>query len=222
MAELLEKDTRERILDVAERLFAENGFAATSLRTITTEADANLAAVNYHFGSKNDLVREVLARRIDPLNRERLDLLGRFESESSPSGPSLERIVEAFVGPAIRMSQDPARGGKCFMRLFGHAMNQPDSELRDFLLDRLREAAMRFHDALCRALPELDAREVFWRMLFTVGSMAHAMAMSDQFHKITGGLCDARDSERIVRRLVPFIAAGFRTAPPSLDTGERS
>ena len=104
------KDTRERILSCAERLFAESGFDLTSLRTITTEAEVNLAAVNYHFGTKDELVREVLRRRIEPLNKERFDELARREASAGPSGPSVEEIIDAFIGPALRLSSDPAGG----------------------------------------------------------------------------------------------------------------
>jgi len=213
MAQVIEKDTKERILDVAERLFAENGFKATSLRTITTEAGVNLAAVNYHFGSKDALVREVLSRRIRPLNRERFESLERLE-ESEGGEPSIEQIVEAFVAPAIRMSLDPDRGGHVFMRLFGHAMSQPDLDLRDFIAEHFRDVAKRFNRVLQRALPDLSEREVFWRMLFMVGSMAHSMAMADQLHKVSRGLCDPHDALGILRRLVPFVAAGFRAPLP--------
>jgi AcrR family transcriptional regulator len=214
MSQVAEKDpkqTRERILACAERLFSERGFDVTSLRTITAEAAVNLAAVNYHFGSKDELVREVLRRRLEPLNRERCAELRQHEAAAGPDGPSLEQILDAFVGPALRLSKDPARGGRVFMRLFGYAMSKPDPELRDFIGSQFHEVASRFKAALQRALPALDEGEIFWRMMFMVGSMAHSMAMSDQLHKISQGLCDPDDTEGIARRLVPFLAAGFRS-----------
>jgi AcrR family transcriptional regulator len=214
MDQVTEKDTKERILDVAERLFAEHGFKATSLRTITTEAGVNLAAVNYHFGTKDVLVREVLSRRIRPLNRERFGSLERLQAESENGELSIEQIVEAFVAPAIRMSLDPDSGGHVFMRLFGHAMSQPDLDLRDFIAEQFREVAHRFSGVLQRTLPDLSEREIFWRMLFMIGSMAHSMAMADQLHKVSRGLCDPHDALGILRRLVPFVAAGFRAPLP--------
>lgn len=217
IAEKDPKDTRDRILACAERLFAERGFDVTSLRTITTEAGVNLAAVNYHFGTKDELVREVLKRRIEPLNRERFDELDRAEAAAGAGGPSVEEIVEAFIGPAMRLSSDPSRGGRVFMRLFGYALSKPDPELRHFVGSQFREVANRFNAALQRALPELDEREVFWRMLFMIGSMAHSMAMSDQLHEISHGLCDPHDTEGTSRRLVPFLAAGFRACSREAD-----
>ena len=101
-------DTKETILDSAEQLFAEQGFAPTSLRAITARAGVNLAAVNYHFGSKADLSREVLARRLEPLNRERLRLLDACEATGKPP---LEGIVAAFVAPALNLNREAEGAG---------------------------------------------------------------------------------------------------------------
>jgi AcrR family transcriptional regulator len=218
MTQLNEITTRERILDVAERLFAESGFESTSLRQITSDADANLAAVNYHFGSKDELVREVLARRIGQLNRQRLLTLDALEAAADAAGPSVEQIVEAFVGPALRMAADPRVGGRVFSRLLGHAHAHPDHELTDFIVDQFRDVAQRFAAALHRAVPHLEESEIFWRMLFMVGSMAHSMAMGDHLHKVSNGLCNPGDTMGILKRMVSFLAAGFRA--PGLNTEE--
>ena len=130
--------TRERILDAAEDLFAEQGFA-TSLRSITASAEVNLAAVNYHFGSKEALIQEVFARRLGPLNAERLRLLDTIEAGSDIR---LERIVEAFVGPALRMSHNPR--GAVFMRLFGHTLSQRDDRILRLFSGQFRTVIERF------------------------------------------------------------------------------
>ncbi len=207
--------TRDRILDAAEELFAEQGFAS-SLRNITSSAGVNLAAVNYHFGSKEELIRELFARRLGPLNEERLELLDRAESASGGT-PPLEEIVNAFVGPALRMSHDPR--GAIFMRLFGHTMSQRDDRILRMFTDQLRVVIERFSAALARALPHLGREEILWRMLFMVGSMAHTMALSDKFPSISGGLCQAADVETTLRRLVPFVAGGLRAAAPTSKSG---
>ena len=208
-------DTKGRILDAAEALFAEHGFAATSLRSITASAGVNLAAVHYHFGSKESLVEAVFARRLGPLNAERLRLLDRVEK--SESNPALEEIVEAFLGPPMRMSRDP--GGAVFMRLFGHTLSQRDDRIRRLFANQFREVLARFSAALGRALPDLPAEEIFWRMLFTVGSMAHTMALSDKLPEITEGVCRVTGVETTIQRLVPFVAAGLRAPLPVAEPG---
>ncbi len=204
--------TRERILDAAEELFAERGFAS-SLRDITSSAGVNLAAVNYHFGSKDALIRELFARRIGPLNEERLELLDRALS----GAPALEEIVEAFVGPALRMSHDPR--GAIFMRLFGHTMSQRDDRILRIFTDQFRLIVERFSAALASALPHVEREEILWRILFMVGSMAHTMALSDKWPAISGGVCRAADVETTLRRLVPFLANGLRAAAPAGNRG---
>jgi AcrR family transcriptional regulator len=210
-----QKDTKDRILDVAERMFAEHGFAAASLRGITSDAGVNLAAVNYHFGSKEALFESVLSRRIEPLNEARLRQLDRLEADAGPDGPSLERVIECFVGPPLRMSLDPEGGGEVFMRLMGQVLGQARDATPDLLARQFGEVRARYFRALRRAVPDRSDEEVMWRALFMVGAMAHTMALSRHIPSLTDGLCDPTDVEGIIRRLVPFLAAGFRAAVPA-------
>src|ERR1700752_3751032 len=106
--------TKPRILDAAEALFMEHGFEATSLRSITAAASVNLAAVNYHFGSKEELFQTVLTRRLDPMNHARVGLLTRLEAEAAPRSLSCEKILTALFVPALDLARDPERGGKNF------------------------------------------------------------------------------------------------------------
>lgn len=205
------QNTRDRILDAAEELFAEKGFSS-SLRNITSSAGVNLAAVNYHFGSKETLIEELFSRRIEPLNEERLGLLERAESAAN-GDPALEKILEAFLGPALRMSHDP--GGAVFMRLFGHTMSQRDDRIFRMFAGQFKVVVERFSAALAGALPHLEREEVLWRMLFMVGSMAHTMALSDKFPMMSGGVCKPADVETTLHRLIPFIAGGLLAAMPA-------
>src|SRR6186997_2062595 len=109
--------TKPRILDAAEALFMEHGFEATSLRAITTSAGVNLAAVHYHFGSKEELFQAVLTRRLDPMNQERIDLLAKVEREAAGRPLSCEKVLFAMLIPALRLARDEERGGKDFLRL---------------------------------------------------------------------------------------------------------
>ncbi len=213
----MSRSTRERIVEAAEQLFAEQGFSATSLRNITAEAGVNLAAVNYHFGSKDELIRNVFARRLGPLNDERLAALSRAQRDAGEREPEIEKIIEAFVGPALRMSRDP--GGMRFIQLFGRTLSQRNDDIHRMFTDQFRQVLHRFSEALGRALPELPGEEIFWRMMFMIGSMAHTMALADKLPEITGGVCKPTSVERLIERLVPFIAAGLR-APLSTATGE--
>src|SRR5438105_15411192 len=117
--------TKSRILDAAEALFMEHGFDATSLRQITAAANVNLAAVHYHFGSKEELFESVLRRRLDPMNLERLALLTRFEHDSAPKALSCEKILAAMFILALKLARDAGRGGQHVLLPLGRVSADP-------------------------------------------------------------------------------------------------
>jgi AcrR family transcriptional regulator len=212
--------TKERILDAAESLFADHGFDATSLRRITSQAGVNLAAVNYHFGSKDALIAAVFQRILAPINRERLERLD--ELERLAAGPGTPAIVEAFIGPALRRSKGARSGPGVAMRLLGHALSQPDDRTRALFADIFRPVVARFTAALQRALPGHGDVEIFWRFFFMVGAMAHTMALSAHLPTLSGGLCEVKDPEAVVQRMVTFLAAGMETPTVSAAPAEPS
>lgn len=212
------EQTREGLIRAAEKLFAEHGIARASLRAITREASANLASVNYHFGSKDDLVRVVLARRLEPLNQERLILLEECLRESREA-PSPETIVRIFVSPVLRMIQRE-RGGHAFARFVGRAFADPDPAVSDLLLEQFREVTERFTEALARALPHLPKEEIYWRFHFMFGSMIHTAALGFVVRDISGGLCNPADIDGVIDRLVRFVTGGLREPAASPEWGD--
>jgi AcrR family transcriptional regulator len=203
-------DTKERILDTAERLFAQHGFDATSLRMITTAAGVNLASVNYHFHSKNSLIEAVLARRIAPLNRERLDLLASVGAFAGTESPALEAIVHAFVAPVVRRRLGGGDCGANLGRLLGRVHSDPCECARATFFAQMREILRPFTSAFRRALPDLPIVELLWRIHFGVGVLAHTLAAVEGLKIISGGLCDLSDIEGTIDRIVTFICAGMR------------
>jgi AcrR family transcriptional regulator len=192
-------DTKTRILDAAEKLFGANGFDATSLRDITAEADVNLAAVNYHFQSKDSLIDAVIARRIEPVNEKRRSMLG----QAGPD-PSVEQILIAFLAPIL------FEDIKQIAPLMGRIMATPDGFITR-LFKRHFEAIVRlFSDSLATALPELSRAEIAWRLHFTAGAMANILTRGYLLPELTNGLCDPSDRPAVLARLVTYAAAGFR------------
>jgi AcrR family transcriptional regulator len=202
-------DTKIDLLEAAERLFAEHGIARSSLRAITREAGANVASVNYHFGSKEGLVKAVLARRLEPLNRERLARLDRC-LESAKGDPDLECVLQALVGPALQMMRDGEPGHKSFAQIMGRAIADPEERVRTILLDEFREVIDRFTAVLAVILPHLSKEELFWRFHFMIGAMAHTAAGSFFVTQHAGGIVDPADVEGISLKLVSFLAAAMR------------
>ena len=203
------RPTKERLLDAAEELFSDRGIDATSLRAVTSTAGVNLASVNYHFESKDGLVRSVFLRRLEPLNNERLELLDALEITAAGSPIELEAILDAWVMPALRMGQSPE--GKRFKRLLGRIYSEPGDSLQTLLRELFGEILQRFSAAIGRALPELSTEELMWRVHFMLGAMIHTVADQPSIRALSGGLCDPSDIEGVRRRLIDFVAAGLRS-----------
>jgi AcrR family transcriptional regulator len=197
-----EARTRERLLDAAERLFAEKGFEATSLRDVTAKAKANLAAVNYHFGSKEALVRAVFERRLGEVNRKRLALL----NGAGRARPAPEEILHAFIAPTFDLMKEAPH----FIQLMGRFQAEPDSDTHEFVTSRCREVAQQFKRALTAALPRVPVEDLFWRMHFIMGALVHTWTCHRDIARISGGLCSMKDEDAVTRKLIEFGAAGLR------------
>ncbi len=205
-------DTRTALLDAAERLFAERGIAGASMRAITHAAGANLAAVHYHFGSKEGLVRAVFGRRLEPLNRERVARLEALAGTGHEG--AVEEIVEAFVGPALRMiGREP--GGRAFAQLLARAVLEPGPGSRELVLEHFQEVIERFTAALEGALPDLAREEILWRFHFMIGSLSFTAGLGFLVQRWAGAPAP-RDPESVVARLVAFVAGGMSSAPAAI------
>ena len=211
-------DTKTRILDAAEQLFMEHGFEATSLRSLTSAAGVNLAAVNYHFGSKEELFQAVLTRRLDPMNQERIDLLEKLERDSGGRSLSVEKILSSMLIPALRLARDEKRGGKNFLRLLGRAYADPAPFIRHFLSQQYVEMINRYKEAFLKALPHLSRQELTWRLHFVMGALSYTLAGTDAlklFAQVASA--DKDNDELLLQRLAPFLVAGLK-APALGDT----
>ena len=201
---------RKRMLDAAARLFAEHGIAGVGLRAITTEAGVNLAAVHYHFGSKEGLLEALFERRAKPIAEARIRLL-----EACAAGPGrppmLEQMLEAFLRPALTLGTQPDLGGTAFMRLRARMAAETESIAQRILSRAFDASSLRYLDAIAEALPDLPRAEVEWRFHFLLGTMAYTMANNGRIQALTRARCNPGDQERALRYLVPFLAAGFRS-----------
>ncbi|MGY0556839.1 TetR family transcriptional regulator [Lysobacter sp. A286] len=197
--------TKDRILGAAEELFAQHGFSGTSLRQVTSRADVNVAAVNYHFGSKENLVNEVFRRRMDDMSAQRLAAL-KAAVELQPR--ELEPILAAFVEPALAIAQD-RHGGAAFVRVVARAYAEKNDSLRKFLSERYGHVLRDFAKAIAVCLPELSKAELYWRLDFLAGALTYAMADFGLI-KRPSGVLEKAHRERAARELIRFAAAGFK------------
>lgn len=199
--------TKERILDAAEKLFADHGVTATSLRQITASAGVNLAAVNYHFQSKDALAAAVLRRKLEPINEERLRRLDELEASTADS-LKLEAVLDCFVQPVF----DPRyrKGLAHFPRFMARLSLEPGEWVASVLQPSLGPLLVRFSGALQRALPQASSQEIFWGIFFGVGSFVHTLANPYLFSLMARAQDVRPDDERVAYRLVCFFAAGLR------------
>ena len=213
--------TRKKILRAAEKLFAENGFEATSLRMITAAAGVNLAAVNYHFHTKDDLIRSVFEERLRPLNHALLEGVHGYRAALGARRPRLEEVLRVFLEPALRLRA--GANGVAVGRLLGRTYVETSRVARDAFFDRIWEIAQPFMEALRRALPGVSEVDLIWNVHFAAGVMAHTMAGTEHLKVISGGRCDAEAGGGLLERVVAFIAAGMRAlARRSAAAGKRA
>ena len=206
--------TKDRILGAAEELFAQHGFAATSLRQVTGLAAVNIAAVNYHFGSKENLVNEVFRRRMDEMTAARLNQL---EQVRAAHPGDLRAVLAAFVEPALAMAQDRQSGG-AFVRVIARAYAEKNDNLRKFLSDHYGHVLREFGKAIAACVPGLSKEELYWRLDFLAGALTYAMADFGLI-KRPHGISEAAHRSKAAQELIHFAEAGFRAsaldAPPS-------
>lgn len=212
-------DTRERILDAAERLFMQNGYEGTSMRMITGAADVNLAAVNYHFGSKEALMREVFRRRLSWLNGERLAKLDALEREANGAPLKPSAILGAFFGTLLRMGGDESLGGMTFLRLLGRTLTEPADFIRAFFAGEYADVLERYKRALFRALPDVPHEEIVWRFHLMLGAVSYAIAGTDALQVVTGCELDLKNdgpeaARMLEARVMPFLLGGLRAPLP--------
>lgn len=202
--------TRERILEAAGEMFAERGIEAVSLRELTLKAGVNLAAVHYHFGSKEGVLAEVFARSSRPIVKWRLELLSAVEKDDSGL-PNLEQILESFLRPALQAGR---RQNESFMQLRARLALERNDSVRRILGAAFDSSSRQFIAALAEALPELPSDELYWRFHFMIGSMFYTMADPGRIQTLSDGACDPGDTEVALRRMVAVFAGIFRDGVP--------
>jgi AcrR family transcriptional regulator len=211
--------TRERILDAAEQQFMAHGFDGTSMRMITNVAGVNLAAVNYHFGSKEGLLRDVFRRRLTWLNQERLAVLDELERHANNEPLKPSQILEAFFGTLLRIGEEESLGGMTFLRLLGRTLTDPSEFIRTFFAGEYAEVINRYRKALILSVPDVPREEIVWRLHFMLGSVSYAIAGTDTLDVVTGfetgGTIDkeatsSSEAKKLSARLMPFLLGGLR------------
>ncbi len=205
--------TKDKILETALELIAEKGLADTSLREITKKAGVNLAAIHYHFGSKDELLRALMQRVMRPLTEARLTLLDDAEARAGDAPVPLEELIEIFVGPPLRMGWGCERARMCTLRFHGRMLSEPSDIVNEIFREEILETAERFVAAFRRAAPELNPQELIWRMWFSIGAMAHTMGKAYLLEQLGPMKIPQPDVETLIKLMSRFLLAGWREDP---------
>jgi len=204
-------DTKTKILNAAEQLFAERGYADTSLRLITSQAEVNLASVNYHFGSKKELIQAVLARYLDvfvPGLTQAIKGLNNSENRIEQ-----RNVFECLVAPLLELNTFKHRGTTTFLQLLGRGYVENQGHLRWFITTHYGDIMELFNQAVQDANPHLSKEEIFWRLHFTLGTVVFTMASSKALIEISrSDFNHDIDIEGLIRKVIPFISAGVSTS----------
>jgi AcrR family transcriptional regulator len=207
--------TKERLLDAAERLLAERGYEAVSVRAVTRAAGVAVSAANYHFGSKDALVREALRRRLEPMNARRLERLARV----APGPGALEAIVEAFLRPVFELRAGDGPEARALRKLPARLHLAPPERAERLAREIFGPVFERFLDALEQALPGRSRDDLGLALQLSLGAALHTTSgLAERFLRPGAPL----DGERVLRLMVRFAAAGIRESCPTADAARPS
>lgn len=205
-----ESGSKRKLLNAAEHLFADKGFEAVSIRDITQAAETNVAAVNYHFGSRDGLLTLVMMRYMLPVNEERLARLETVERKWAGKAAPLEEVIDAYVRPLAGHVGKSELSERLFYKLVGRIFARQGDGLPAPVDDPLRQVVERFTRAFGRALPTVAPEDLIWRIHFMAGGMIHLLTHQDMLHRLSNGASGAPAMEATLSRFIRFAAVGLR------------
>lgn len=203
-------EPKRRLLEAAEQLFADRGFDVVSVRDVTQLAEANVAAVNYHFGSRDGMIAIVVARYITPINEERLLRLDALEKKWSGKAVPIEEVIDAFVRPLVGAVQKSELSERLFCKLMGRIFALQGEGMPPEVEEQIKNLSDRFVKALGKSLPGISTEDLVWRIHFVVGAMIHMLLNQEMLHRMTNGASGNPTMEATLSRFIRFVAAGLR------------
>ena len=204
----MSKQTKARIIEAAEYLFAIQGYGQTSMREITARADVNLASVNYHFGSKKNLIQAVLKRYFDVMMPQIDEALSTFVPSVGRKG--VDQVLQSLAGPLVNLNVVQPNGTEMFVQLLGKGYTESQGHLRRFILGSYGETVSKMLAMIRIALPAITADELFWRLHFAIGSFVFSMASSQALKDIAkADYHQDVEIADVIAHLVPFVAQGI-------------
>lgn len=214
----IKQDIRSHILATSTRLFAERGLDAISVRDITGEAQVHIGAINYYFGSKDHLIRELFETLLLPLQNQRLALLDKIEEQAGDGPPDLESVLRALIEPTIRSSVGEHGLSTYLPRLMFQTYAVARPSISDEVAEVNDRVSKRFLDALARAAPDIPYEEICWRYYLMLGGFSLVCTDgqgAQRLRRLSDGLCDTDDADRVIEQMIAFFLHGMRGQAPS-------
>jgi len=205
----MSKSRKDKILDVAEELLARRGFYGVSLRDIASDAEVDVALINYHFGKKTELFDAVVMRRAKVLNEDRTRALEECKQKAAFGNPGVDEIIDAFTRPMLRRSTEGGEHWHNYLTLIAQINSNPEwgGEMMSRFFDPL---ANQFLSLLREALPDCEEEDLMWCYHFLSGALTLTLADTKRIDRLSGGKCQSSDFETAYKKMVPFISGGFK------------
>ena len=200
--------TKERLLAVAGELFADRGFDSVSLRMITDRANVNLASVNYHFGSKEELIGAVVDDIVSPVNERRLSLLSLIDYTTQDP---IRKIIHAFIDPVFDLS-DSGNDDNKYYKLISRCIASRDERVSSIIIKQFPEVLAQFVSALSKALPSINSNSAHLKIMFMAGALAHSLFHYENLLLISEGRFDLNSTEVLKSELVSFLLTGMNAS----------
>ena len=213
MSSSAKQTPQSKILDAAEQAFAEFGFAGASLRQIVADAGVNLATVYYYFGSKRGLMAAVFSRRFGPLAQAQLESLKRFQQQTPGQPVLVEKILEALILPALRLTTAASPESMAVTRIIGRIVTEPTPQTQELLKAQYLGVRVAVFEAIQAALPGTPSLDLHWRLEFFWGALAFILCNAGNLKEKTNGLCDPANTQQVLAQMTRSFTAGFH-APP--------
>jgi AcrR family transcriptional regulator len=212
-----------RLLEAAESLVARRGFDAVSVRDVTQAAKANVAAVNYHFGSRDGMMALIVTRQVTPVNDERLLRLDALEKKWPAKVVPVEELIDAYVRPLVGAVRKSGLPEELLHQLAGRVFSLPAEALPPAVEERIKGLTERFLKAFGRALPGLSAGELAWRLHFVAGAVIHTLLHRETLDRMSAGAAGNPAMDTLIVRLGRFAAAGLRDGlePDTVATAKK-
>ncbi len=218
---LEESDTKTRILNVAEALFAKRGFKQTSISLLAKMASVNQAAVNYHFGSKDALIEKVVKRRLSQIHDLRMKNLTEVQREARKRGtiPDLEALIRAFIEPTLRFREDKT-GADNLMMIAGRAVSELDMTVQKIFDENFKPGFLLFSQLMGEVFPDMPKAELRWRIYFIFGILSQVMQLFARIAPVPDYFPSEENPDTLIRRMIAFMASGVNAPCPEGGKGK--